>query len=104
MAQMNPAGSATMTMERLLAPPYQAEKLRTFADIVLEPGAAVEFHVHTNESESYYILSGSGQYNDNGKTVSISAGDVTFTAHGEGHGIQNTGSEPLRFIALIILD
>lgn len=103
-AQITPTDAGTMTMDRLLAPPHQAEKLRTFADIVLEPGVAVEFHVHTNESESYYILSGSGQYNDNGKIVPISAGDVTFTAHGEGHGIKNTSNEPLRFIALIILD
>lgn len=99
-----PAGNGTMAMEKLLTPPHQAAKLRTFADITLEPGAAVSYHIHTGESESYYILSGSGLYNDNGQTTPVAAGDVTFTPNGTGHGLENTGSEPLRFIALIILD
>ena len=97
-------GAGQLTLDKLLAPPHQAGKLRTFAHAVLEPGASVGYHVHTGESESYYILSGSGTYNDNGKLIPITAGDVTFTPNGEGHGIGNTGKEPLNFIALIILD
>jgi len=80
------------------------EKLRTFALAELEPGAEVGYHVHIGESESYYIISGCGTYNDNGVDVQVMAGDVTFTPNGEGHGITNTGTEVLRFIALIILD
>ena len=80
------------------------EKLRTFAMAELAPAAEVGYHVHIGESESYYIISGCGTYNDNGREVPVSVGDVTFTPNGEGHGISNTGTEPLRFIALIILD
>lgn len=80
------------------------EKLRTFACAELEPGAEVGYHVHYGESESYYILSGEGMYNDNGEMLPVKPGDVTFTPDGQGHGIINTGTEKLCFIALIILD
>lgn len=79
-------------------------KLRTFAVAELEPGAEVGYHIHHGESESYYILSGEGMYNDDGVEISIKSGDVTFTPNGKGHGIANTGREKLCFIALIILD
>ena len=80
------------------------KKVRTFASVSLLPGEEVEFHVHTGEMESYYIISGVGEYNDNGTIVPAEAGMVTFTPSGEGHGIKNTGSERLEFIALIVLD
>lgn len=79
-------------------------KLRTYALAELEPGKEVEFHVHQGECELYYILSGEGVYNDNGKEVVITPGCSTFTPSGEGHGIKNTGKEKLIFLALIILD
>ena len=79
-------------------------KLRTFAHAVLKPGEEVEFHIHQGESESYYILSGKGLYNDNGKIVEVTKGTVTFTPSGSGHGIKNNSEENLEFIALIILD
>ena len=79
-------------------------KLRTFARACLKPGEEVEFHIHHGESESYYILSGQGDYNDNGAHTVVFPGDVTFTPSGSGHGIKNTGTEMLEFIALIILD
>ena len=79
-------------------------KIRTFAYAELEPGAEVGYHIHHGESESYYILAGSGTYNDNGVNIPIGCGDVTFTPDGSGHGISNTGSGMLKFIALIVLD
>lgn len=80
------------------------EKLRTFAFAELEPGAEVGYHVHHGESECYYILSGEGMYEDNGELLPIKSGDVTFTPSGAGHGLKNTGSEKMTFMALIILD
>lgn len=97
-------GQKFLQLDHLLAAPAKPEKLRTYAHITLDPGGKVDFHVHNGESESYYILSGTGEYSDNGKIVSVEAGDVTYTPGGEGHGILNTGSVPLEFMALIILD
>lgn len=59
--------------------------------------------MHHGESETYYILQGKALLNDNGKEeVILNTGDVSYTASGEGHSIENIGEEPLRFVALII--
>lgn len=44
----------------------------------------IGYHVHDGESETYYILSGRGIFNDNGTVVEVGPGDVTFTGDGEG--------------------
>ncbi len=80
------------------------EKLSFFALAKLEPGAEVGYHVHVGESEMYYILSGEGEFNDNGTIVPIKPGDVTFTPNGEGHSIKNTGTQELVFNAMIVYD
>ena len=51
-----------------------------------------------------YILSGEGNYNDNGIIRPVKAGDITFTPSGSGHGLDNTTDEDLVFMALIIFD
>lgn len=79
-------------------------KIRMFANVRLLPGEEVEFHVHIGETECYYIISGVGEYSDNGNICEVKPGMITYTPSGEGHGIKNTGSEVLEFIALIILD
>lgn len=84
--------------------PKKNSKLETFAHAVLKKGEEVEFHIHEGESESYYILSGNGVYNDNGTAVDVTKGTVTFTPSGCGHGIKNISDENLEFIALIIAD
>ena len=80
------------------------KKVRMFSTVELDPGSSVDYHVHTGEFESYFILTGNGIYNDNGTEVPVSAGTVTFTPSGEGHGLKNTGNEKLTFIALIVVD
>lgn len=80
------------------------EKLKTYAYAELDPGSEVGFHLHRGESETYYILSGEGEYNDNGLTMPVGPGDVTFTPSGSGHGIRNVGKDKLCFMALIIFD
>ena len=44
-------------------------KGRVFAHSTLEPGCAIGYHVHENESETYYFYSGKGELNDNGTIV-----------------------------------
>lgn len=78
-------------------------KARLYAEVTLEPGCSVGYHEHHNESETYYILSGEGEYNDNGTVRKVSKGDVTFTGDGRGHGIENKGTENLVFMGLILL-
>lgn len=91
-----------LRLDKLLAEGVAPESLRTYAHAELDPDAEVSYHVHTGECECYYILSGKGDYNDNGEIVPVEAGDVTFTPSGHGHGLKNTGTDTLEFMALII--
>lgn len=74
---------------------------RVFAHTTVYPGSAIGYHVHRNESETYYIMSGKGKYNDNGTIVEVHQGDVFFCGNGEGHGIEAEG-EAIEMIALIL--
>ncbi len=95
-------GLTLACIESTLSP--KPEKLRLYAIATVAPGGEVAYHSHYGESESYHILSGTAEYNDNGTITSVSTGDTTFTPSGQGHGIKNIGSEDLIFIALIIGD
>lgn len=79
-------------------------KCRLYAEMTLEPGCSIGYHVHEGESETYYFLSGEGTYDDNGAERPVKAGDVTYTPDQCGHAIKNTGTENLVFMALIIMD
>ena len=74
-----------------------------FIDTVV-PGCSLGYHEHHGESETYYIIKGQGEYDDNGTKRPVTVGDKTFTPDGCGHGIANTGDEDLVFMALIQLD
>ena len=75
---------------------------RMFAEITLNPGCSIGYHKHDLETEYYFILSGTGIVNDNGKEVQIKQGDSIVTGNGASHSIINTGSVPLVFHAIII--
>lgn len=77
-------------------------KGRVFSHVVLNPGCEVGWHVHHGDGETYYVLKGEGDYNDNGTMVHVVPGDVTFVDDNEGHSIKNNGTEPLELIALIL--
>lgn len=100
----NAAGQIKMYLNHLKDFEGWNEKARMFALVELKVGEEVEFHVHENEFESYYILSGKALYTDHDETFEIAPGTVTFTPSGKGHGIKNIGDEMLKFIALIVKD
>ena len=77
-------------------------KGRVFNHVFLAPGAEIGWHIHKGDGETYYILSGKGEYSDNGNIITVGPGDVTFVDDGEGHSLKNTGEEPLEAIALIL--
>lgn len=77
-------------------------KGRVFAHTTVLPGHGIGYHVHTGETEIYYVYSGKGEYNDNGTITTIEAGDVTITPSGSGHGVTCVGDNPLELIALIL--
>lgn len=77
-------------------------KVKTYAKITVPAGTAMAYHKHEGDFEIYYIVEGEGLYNDNGTEYPVKVGDVVRCADGECHGISNTGSGDLAFIALIV--
>jgi len=78
------------------------ENMNFYARVLLKPGMEVHRHQHIGESESYFILSGIGLFDDNGTMVEVKKGDITFTPDGHYHNLINNGNEILEFMALII--
>lgn len=89
-------------LDRLLTPEQMADKIGLYAKVTLPAGISVETHEHHGEGESYFILSGTGVYNDNGTLVPCKAGDRFFCKDGEKHGITADTTGELLFMALII--
>lgn len=98
-------GTGEITVRSLLnGDGEMSHKGRVFAHTTVYPGSAIGYHVHQGDSETYYILSGTGRYNDDGVITTVTAGDVTYTAPGHGHGIEAVGDEPVEMIALILYE
>ncbi|GHV85932.1 hypothetical protein AGMMS50230_15400 [Spirochaetia bacterium] len=72
------------------------------AEITLPPGASIGPHSHTEDTEFYIIMEGTGTVNDNGTDKPVIKGDVMVTGSGAAHSIVNTGTTPLVFHAIIV--
>ena len=94
-------GEGHILIKHILGEKELNGKCGLYAEVTIEPGCSLGYHEHHNESETYYILRGEGDYNDNGTVRPVKAGDVTFTPDGKGHGLKNTGDTDLVFMALI---
>ena len=65
----------------------EAKNLKTvFKKRILKPGSSIGYHLQ-KEDEIYYILSGYGKMQMNGKTFAIKPGDAILTRPGSSHGI-----------------
>ncbi len=75
-----------------------AEDLKlVFKKRVLKPGSAIGYHLQ-KEDEIYYIISGTGEMQMNGKTFPVKAGDAILTRPGSSHGLKQTGNDDLSII------
>ncbi len=77
-------------------------KGRIFNTVTLEKNCEIGWHVHDGDGETYLVISGEGEYNDNGTVTTVRAGDVCFTDSGEGHRMKNLRDEPLVLVALVL--
>lgn len=95
-------GKGEIFITHLLTPKEMLGKCAMFARVRVPVGASLNVHQHVNTNETYYILQGKALYTDNGATYEVKAGDTTYCADGDTHGIENIGDDDLIFIALII--
>ena len=67
-------GVGEITVRSLLnGPEEMSQKGRVFGHTTVYPGSEIGYHIHTGDSETYYILSGKGLYNDNGTEATPAA-------------------------------
>ena len=96
-------GNGTVELTSFIAGPEELnDKGRLFSKITLKSGCSIGFHIHENDSELFYILKGTAEYNDNGEIKTVSAGDVTICPAGTGHGIANNSEETVELVAVIV--
>lgn len=77
-------------------------KSRMAAVITLEPGCSIGEHVHENEEEIFYVMSGNVVYNDNGEMKTLSAGDSCICYGGEKHSVANRTDKTAELFAVIL--
>src|SRR5438132_5977903 len=73
--------------------------------VEVDPGGMRELHWHPNTDEWQYYIEGQGRMGVFGasgqaRTFDFQAGDVGYVPFAMGHYIENTGSEPLRFLEM----
>ena len=96
-------GSGSIKITHLADPNEMFDKSRLFAKITIKPDCSIGYHIHENETEIFHIISGTAEYDDNGKKTELLPGDVTITPASHGHSIANNGNTDLIVIALIVL-
>jgi mannose-6-phosphate isomerase-like protein (cupin superfamily) len=69
----------------------------TFRKRILYPGSAIGYHLQ-KEDEIYYIISGTGEIQMNGKSFTVKAGDAILTRPGSSHSLKQTGEGDLSII------
>ena len=68
-----------------------------FRKRALKPGSSIGYH-EQKEDEIYYVLSGRGIMQMNGKEFAVGPGDAILTRPGSSHGLKQTGKEDLIII------
>lgn len=96
-------GTGQATVTDLLDAGEYTGKARLIATITLEPGCSIGEHVHDNEEEVFYIISGTALYNDNGCDVTLNKGDSCICLAGQKHSIANADEKDTLVFAAIIL-
>ncbi len=95
-------GAGYIIKEMLISDAARGEHCKMYARVTVPAGCEIGYHTHQGDAEGYYILSGTGIYNDNGAKIPAEPGDSFFCEEGNSHGIKNTGDEDITFIALIL--
>jgi quercetin dioxygenase-like cupin family protein len=95
-------GTGSVVIEHLLDAEGLYGKGRLYARVTLKQGCSIGYHIHEGEAETFYIIKGTADYDDNGTPSVLYAGDVAYTPAGSGHAITNNGEEDVVMIALIV--
>lgn len=90
-----------VTSVQLLAPSNSRSKRITITKLTVDPGAEQPVHAHQASEQAWVILSGQAALLlADGKTRTISAGEVMRFGDGALHGVKNTSTEPFVYLSV----
>ena len=73
-------GAGKVRIKHIFKPGEVKGKVRLIAEITLPAGASIGYHIHENEEEIFYFISGQGEVDDNGGRRQVGPGDAMLTA------------------------
>jgi oxalate decarboxylase len=83
---------------------FPASSTIAMALVEVEPGGLRELHWHPNADEWQYYIAGRGRMtvftSGKARTFDYQAGDVGYVPLAQGHYVENTGTETLRFLEM----
>jgi mannose-6-phosphate isomerase-like protein (cupin superfamily) len=86
---------------QILWPKNSPQSQVTITHVTMEPGSISRRHIHERSEQIWIVEQGEGVLLlENGGTEKLLAGDVIRTPAGETHGVENTGTVPLVYLAV----
>jgi mannose-6-phosphate isomerase-like protein (cupin superfamily) len=85
----------------LLAPDKTGVEELMFCTAVFPSGGKTDYHVH-DRSETIYLVSGEGVCIHGDEETPIQQDMVLYVPAGEKHQIVNTGSDPMKIVAIFV--
>ena len=70
-------------------------------ELISLPGGGTPPHVHTRESETFYVLEGEVEFYAGGKRMQLHAGEIAVAPPHIPHNFTNIGSAPLRMLVYV---
>ncbi len=90
------------TSEQLVWHHNAPEAAMTITRVTMQPGAVSTLHKHARAEQIWLIERGSGTLLINGAEAELKSGDIIRTPAGDAHGVVNSGSEPLVYLAITV--
>jgi len=75
----------------------------TITRVIMEPGAVSTLHAHAKAEQIWLIEQGAGTLlMAEGARAAVNAGDIVRTPAGQSHGIANSATERLVYLAITV--
>jgi mannose-6-phosphate isomerase-like protein (cupin superfamily) len=95
-----PVHNGTVSQWKIFTEDDFQSSMNIFNANILSPGVEMEPHQHESEEQMYFILGGTGTVKVGNEIRDVREGDVIYLTPKLPHTMKNTGTYPLRFLAI----
>lgn len=78
-----------------------ADDVNSIVRITISKGSSIGWHIHENDQEIIYVISGKGICIEDDKEYELVPGFANYCAKGKNHSIKNINDEDLELFAVI---